>query len=282
MSEASSGEGRTVLITGAGRHGGLGEGIATRFATDGWRVVIADIGRVDGSQFPAHGVATADEMHDVAAALRTTSGNPQVHAVACDVRDEQSVAAAVTFACKTTGGIDALVNNAGIGYLMAMLVDMECTNWDAVLDVNLKGAFLCTKHAARRMIKQGRGGRVIMIASQAAKTGFPYATAYTSSKHGLIGFTRAAAIELATHGITVNAVCPNHVTTGLGAWQNRFFSDALGQSEAEYLTAMRARIPMGRPGLPSDTAGACAFLASADAAYITGEALNVSGGEEMH
>jgi meso-butanediol dehydrogenase/(S,S)-butanediol dehydrogenase/diacetyl reductase len=108
------------------------------------------------------------------------------------------------------------------------------------------------------------------------------ATAYTASKHGLIGLTRAAAMELAPHGITVNAVCPNHVTTGLGAWQNDFMSRARGETLDEYLSGMRARIPLGRTGTPGDTAAAVAFLCSDAASYVTAEAMNVSGGEEYH
>jgi NAD(P)-dependent dehydrogenase (short-subunit alcohol dehydrogenase family) len=106
---------------------------------------------------------------------------------------------------------------------------------------------------------------------------------YCSSKHGMIGLTRSTAVELGGHGITVNAICPNHVTTGLGAKQNEYFSRLLGFDSVEaYLENLARRNPMGRPGLATDTAGACAFLASDDAIYITGEALNVSGGEEMH
>jgi meso-butanediol dehydrogenase/(S,S)-butanediol dehydrogenase/diacetyl reductase len=123
---------------------------------------------------------------------------------------------------------------------------------------------------------------VVNIASQAGKSGFAFATAYTASKHGLIGFTRAAAMELAPHGITVNAVCPNHVTTGLGAWQNDFMARARGETLEEYLDGMRRRIPLGRTGQPEDTAAAVAFLCSPDAAYVTAEAMNVSGGEEYH
>ena len=132
------------------------------------------------------------------------------------------------------------------------------------------------------MINGGQGGRVINIASQAAKSGFAFASAYTASKHGLLGFTRSAALELGEHGITVNAVCPNHVTTGLGAWQNDFMRKARGQKMEEYMAVMRARIPLGRLGLPKDTANAVAFLCSEQANYITGEAMNVSGGEEYH
>ena len=108
------------------------------------------------------------------------------------------------------------------------------------------------------------------------------ATVYVGRLTGAVGFTRSVAIELGQHGITVNAICPNHVTTGLGAWQNEFFSNALGLTEEEYLAAMRGRIPLGRPGLPEDIAKACAWLCSEQAQYVTGEAMNVSGGEEMH
>ncbi len=132
------------------------------------------------------------------------------------------------------------------------------------------------------MVARGRGGRIVNIASQAAKSGCPHAAAYCASKHGLVGLTRVAAIEFAPHAITVNAICPNHVTTGLGAWQNEYFAKLLGKSVDQTLADMKARIPLGRPGLPSDTAAACAFLCSEQAPYITGEAMNVSGGEEVH
>jgi meso-butanediol dehydrogenase/(S,S)-butanediol dehydrogenase/diacetyl reductase len=165
---------------------------------------------------------------------------------------------------------------------MQPLLEVTAAEWRAVIDVNLTGCFNGIQAAARRMIAAGRGGRIINIASQAAKSGFPYAAAYCASKHGLVGLTRSAATELGPHGITVNNVCPNHVTTGLGAWQNEYFSSRQGLTREEYLERMRARIPIGRLGLPEDTAGVVAFLCSAEAAYITAESLNVSGGEESH
>jgi meso-butanediol dehydrogenase/(S,S)-butanediol dehydrogenase/diacetyl reductase len=182
------------------------------------------------------------------------------------------------------GAVDILVNNAGIGFKMKPLLDVDTADeWDQVIAVNLSGAFYCTQAAARAMVEGGKGGRIINIASQAAKTGFPHLPAYVSSKHGMVGLTRASAVELGKHGITVNAVCPNHVTTGLGAQQNEYFSKLLGFPTVEdYLANMAAKNPMGRPGLPSDTAAACLWLASEAAFYVTGEALNVSGGEEMH
>ncbi len=180
------------------------------------------------------------------------------------------------------GALDILVNNAGIGFLMEPLIEMPKDRWQTVLEVNLMGAFLCSKHAARRMIAQGNGGRIVNIASVAAKSGSMHLAAYAASKHGMVGLTRSAALELGAHRITVNAVCPNHVTTGLGALQNEYRSKQRGQTVDEYLAEMRGRIPLGRVGLAEDTAKAVAFLCSDEAQYVTGEAMNVSGGQEMH
>lgn len=274
-------DGKVAIVTGAGRSGGLGEGMALRLSAEGCRVVIADLGHTEGDLFPEHGVATADDMELVASSIRTETGGDVV-TVGCDVRNEEAVEAMVAAAVEEFGRVDIMVNNAGVGYLMRLIVETPAEEWDAVLDVNLKAVFLCTKHAATRMIAQGEGGRIINIASQAAKSGFPYASAYTSSKHGVVGFTRSAAMELGQHGITVNAICPNHVTTGLGAWQNEHFSNILGVTVDEYLANMRSRIPVGRNGTAEDIAKACTWLASDQAAYITGEAMNVSGGEEYH
>jgi NAD(P)-dependent dehydrogenase (short-subunit alcohol dehydrogenase family) len=213
--------------------------------------------------------------------LRTSGAD--VITIACDVRKDADCQNLVAETVKAFGRLDVMINNAGIGYLMKPLLETDESEWDAVLDVNLKGAFLCTKYAAKQMIAQGGGGRIINIASQAAKSGFPHMAPYCASKHGMIGLTRSNAVELGVHKITVNAVCPNHVTTGLGAKQNAYFSKLLGFDSVDaYLKNMAAKNPMGRPGFASDTAEVCAFLASDAAAYMTGEALNISGGEEMH
>lgn len=273
--------GKVALVTGAGRPGGLGQAIAGRLAAEGAGVVLHDRGAAEGDLAPAHGVGTADDLAATAARIAAETG-AQVEPVTGDLMDEAAIAALVAAAGDRFGRLDILVNNAGIGYLFGPIVEMEARHLDAVLGVNLRAPALLTKHAARAMIAGGRGGRIVNIASQAGKSGFAFATAYTASKHGLIGLTRASALELAPHGITVNAICPNHVTTGLGAWQNAFMSQARGQTEEDYLAEMRARIPLGRPGLPDDTAAVAAFLCSQAAAYITAEAINVSGGEEYH
>lgn len=274
-------EGRVALITGAGRRKGLGEGIARRLLAEGCKVVLTDIGHDRGAEMPVTAVGTDEEMARVAAELSAETGGDCVP-MALDVLEEAQIEQVVAATAKRFGRLDVLVNNAGIGYLMKSLLELEASEWDAVLGVNLRGAFLCIKHAARQMIAQGGGGRIVNIASQAAKSAVPHASAYCSSKHGMVGLTRVAAMELGQHRISVNSVCPNHVTTGLGTWQNEYYAALQGKTVPQYLADMRARIPMGRPGLPTDMAAAVAWLCSDDAVYVTGEAINVSGGEENH
>lgn len=271
---------KTAIITGSGRHKGIGEAIALHLAAAGYHVVISDLGQPKGSEFSTEHIGSTDEMEAIAADCRKLG--VEALCVPCDVRNEAECANLVAQAIAAFGSVDLLVNNAGVGYLMEPFTEFKESSWDAVLDVNLKGAFLCSKHAAIQMIAQGRGGNIINIASQAAKSGFPFAAAYTASKHGLVGLTRSNAVELGRYGIRVNAVCPNHITTGLGHWQNKFFSEKLGLDYETYLQGIRDRNPLGRTGQVEDIAKAVVFLASEQAAYITGEAMNVSGGEEYH
>ncbi len=256
--------GKTIIVTGSGKQKGLGQGILQRFADEGASCVVSDI-------------VIDDEAKAVAEDLRRRGAN--VSLIACDVSDAAQCNALV----REAGAVDIFVNNAGIGFMMKPMLEVDPADWAKVIAVNLSGAFYAAQAAAKAMIAAGKGGRIINIASQAAKTGFPHLPAYVSSKHGMIGLTRATALELGAHGITVNAVCPNHVTTGLGAMQNAYLSKLLGfESVDAYLANMAAKNPMGRPGLALDTAAACAWLASDDAFYVTGEAINVSAGEEMH
>lgn len=272
--------GRTAVITGSGRRGGLGEAIALRLAEDGANIVLSDIGESRDAATPDGMIGLSSELEAIAEAVGAKG--VAVSARACDVRCRSEVQALAEHAVDTHGSLDIWVNNAGIGYIVKPLLEVDEDDWNAVIGVNLTGAFYGLQAAAQHMVRQGRGGRIVNIASQAAKSGFPNMQAYTSSKHGLVGLVRSAATELGTHGITVNNVCPNHVTTGLGAWQNEYFAAKQGKSIEQYLADMRARIPMGRPGLPEDTANAVAFLCSDAAGYITAESLNVSGGEEPH
>lgn len=253
-------EGRVAVVTGAGREGGLGAAIAARLARDGATVVVSDL-------------KDADEAVLAGAASFA----------ACDVSDWGQVQRLADHAVAEHGGLDVWVNNAGIGDIMKPLLEVTEDDWRRVIDVNLTGAFFGLRAAAERMVAAGTKGRIVNVASQAAKSGFPHAQAYTASKHGLVGLVRSAATELGAHGITVNNVCPNHVTTELGAWQNEYFARVTGaDSVDDYLAKMAARIPMGRPGLPEDTANAVAWLCTDEARYITAESMNVSGGEEPH
>lgn len=272
-------EGKVAVCTGAGRRDGLGEGILKRLAAEGCKVAVTDIGKADAG-LRADDVGGSDEMEAVAERLRADGAD--AIALRCDVRSEAEVEAMVDAVVESFGRLDILVNNAGIGFVMKTLSEVSLEDWNLVMDVNLTGAFLCTKIAAAQMRRQGGGGRIVNIASQAAKSGFPHMAPYVASKHGMVGLTRSAAIDLAADGITVNAVCPNHVTTGLGKKQNAYFAGFMGQTVAQYRDGMKKRIPLGRIGTPGDTAAAVAWLASDDASFVTGEALNVSGGEEMH
>jgi len=273
-------QGKVAIVTGSARPRGLGEAMVKRLAAEGCRVVVSDLGAPQGETMPANAIGSSGEIEQLVAQIRAAGG--EALGAVCNVLQEAEVAGLIERTVAHYGRLDIMVNNAGIGYLMKPLIEMSQSDWDAVLGVNLRGVFFGIKHAARQMLAQQQGGRIINIGSQASKSGFPFAAAYTASKHGLLGLTRSAALELGAFGITVNAICPNHVTTQLGAVQNAYRAKQRGQSVEDYLAEMRGRIPLARVGLAEDTAKACAFLCSAEAAYITGEAMNVSGGQEMH
>ena len=238
------------------------------------------MGAASGEIAPEHGVGQAAELELVADRVRATGA--ECVTFTGDMLVEDDVRRMIAAAVETYGRLDILINNAGIGFLVGSIVEMTQEKWDAVLGVNLRGCFFAMKHAAIQMIAQGQGGRIVSVASQAAKSGVSLMSAYSASKHGLIGLTRSAALELAKEGVTVNAVCPNHVQTDLGDWQRETLSKRRGVTMDEYWERFRLRVPLGRPGTVSDTAKACAFLCSDEASYITGEAMNVSGGEEYH
>lgn len=272
--------GKVAVVTGAGRNGGIGEAVARRFVAEGAKVVLTDIGAPKGERFGAEHIGTAAELQSIVDDIN--AGGGQAMAAVCDVRDESQVQGAIETAVKEFGALDIMVNNAGVGYIMNSTLKLTQEDWDAVLEVNLRGAFFGIKHAAKQMIAQGAGGRIISIASQAAKRGFPDLAAYVSSKHALVGLTRTAALEFGGHNITVNTVCPNHITTGLGARQNEFRAKSLGITVEELLATRAQQIPLGRVGKTSDIASTCAYLCSSEADYVTGQNLDVSGGQEMH
>ncbi|SEK81815.1 meso-butanediol dehydrogenase / (S,S)-butanediol dehydrogenase / diacetyl reductase [Colwellia chukchiensis] len=280
MSQYPELKNRVAVITGAGRQAGLGEAMAKRLAAEGCKVIITDIGSAQGDHLPESAIGSTNEMQTIVDEIKALGG--EATSFVCNVLSADDVKAAAQFAVDTYGRLDIWVNNAGIGYLMKPILEMAVDEWDSVLNVNLRGTFLGIKFAAEKMVELGVAGKIINIGSQASKSAFSHASAYTTSKHGMNGLTRVAAQELGQHNINVNQICPNHVTTGLGAWQNSHFSEVTGKGKEKYMQEMRERIPLGRPGSQEDTANACAFLCSDQASYITGECMNVSGGEEYH
>ncbi len=244
-------DGKVALVTGGSR--GIGRAVALELAGAGAKVVVNYAGNAAAAQ-------------EVVSAIESSGG--AAIAVQADVANGEAVEALVKQTMDTFGRIDILVNNAGItrdGLLMRMKED----DWDAVMDTNLKGVFHCTKAVSRIMMKQ-RCGRIINMTSVVGIMGNAGQANYAAAKAGVIGFTKSMAKELASRGITVNAIAPGYIATDMTA----VLSDQIR-------TEMAEKIPTGRLGAPEDIAAATLFLASDAAAYITGQTLNVDGGMVM-
>ncbi len=242
---------RVVVVTGGSR--GIGRAICTALSAPGTTVYFSYNSDLEAAQVTAK-------------KIEASGGKACYHQM--NVASESAVADGLGAIVKEAGRIDVLVNNAGITR-DGLLVRMKATDWDAVLDVNLKGTFNCMKVAAKAMMKQ-RYGRIINISSVVGVSGNPGQANYVASKAGIIGLTKAVARELASRNITVNAVAPGYIDT-----------DMTGDLNDKAKAAMIAQIPMGRIGGPEDIAGVVAFLASASADYITGQVIHVSGGMYM-
>jgi 3-oxoacyl-[acyl-carrier protein] reductase len=243
-------ENQIAVVTGAGR--GIGRAIALKFAAAGADVVCVS--------------RTQKNSEKVAAEIRTLGRKAWAHAV--DVADAAAVHAAAEKILADCGKVDILVNNAGVTR-DGLLVRMIDADWDAVLNTNLKGAFLVTKAFSRAMIK-ARSGRIINIASVIGLIGNPGQSNYAASKAGLIGFTKSVARELASRGITVNVIAPGFIET-----------DMTAELKEELRAGVLQQIPFGSFGQPDDIANAAVFLASLAARYITGQVLAVDGGMVM-
>jgi NAD(P)-dependent dehydrogenase (short-subunit alcohol dehydrogenase family) len=239
--------GQRAVITGASR--GIGAAIAEALLDAG--AAVALLGREAG---------TLNLVRDRLAARGT------VVTQVADVVDTAQCQAAITRAAEQLGGLDILINNAGLEQLCDSLTVTEAT-WDRILDTNLKGAFFCAQAAARQMTRNG--GSIINICSLTSEVGVPGATAYTSSKSGLVGMTRALAAEWAPRGIRVNGIGPGYFKTAL---TEPFYRDPLWEQ------ALLTKIPLGRVGRMEDLGGAAVFLCSPAAAYITGQVLYIDGG----
>ncbi|MEH7306934.1 3-oxoacyl-[acyl-carrier-protein] reductase [Neobacillus drentensis] len=244
-------DGKAVLVTGASR--GIGREIALELARQGANVAV----NYSGSE------AKANEVVDEIKAL-----GREAFSVKCDVSNSEEVAAMVKGTIDNFGKLDILVNNAGITK-DNLLMRMKEEEWDDVININLKGVFLCTKAVTRQMMKQ-RAGRIINIASIVGVSGNPGQANYVAAKAGVIGLTKTTAKELASRNITVNAIAPGFITTDM--------TDKLTE---EVKTEMLKQIPLARLGEPKDIAKITAFIASDDSAYMTGQTLHIDGGMVM-
>lgn len=243
-------EGKTALVTGASQ--GIGRACALTLAKAGARVALA--------------ARNESKLAEVAAEIRAAGCTAEVFAV--DIASEESIKAGAKAALAKFGAVDILVNNAGITK-DGLLLRMKRADWDAVIATNLTGTFLLTQALLSPMLK-ARWGRIVNISSVVGETGQAGQANYAASKAGLIGFTKSLARELASRGITANVVAPGYIETAMTA--------VLDEKQRE---AMMTQIPLGRAGSDQDIANAVLFLASDDAAYITGHVLDVNGGMYM-
>jgi meso-butanediol dehydrogenase/(S,S)-butanediol dehydrogenase/diacetyl reductase len=252
---------RSALVTGAA--GGIGRAVALRLAADGLAVTVVDL---PGAR-PALD-AVAEET------------GPEGLALAADVSDAASVDAAVAAHVEHHGGLDVMVANAGIA-VTAPLVETSDEQWRRVLDVNVTGVFHCYRAAARHMLAQGRGGRIIGAASVAAHRAGKWQSAYSASKFAVRGMSQSLAQELGEHGITVNVYSPGVVQTPMWDAIDVDMTGRRGTPVGSEMQAMVAGIPLGRLEVPADVAGVVSFLASPDAAYVTGQSIVVDGGNTL-
>ena len=250
-----------MIVTGAAQ--GLGRGTAAAFLAEGANVLLCDL---DGEK--AERTATALQVNAPARAIAAT----------CDVSREADVRAVAEQAIAEFGAIDHLVNNAGT-ITIAPLVDIDESDWDRVIDVNLKGVFLGMKCVLPHMLERG-SGTIVNIASQAGKRGNRFIAHYNASKAGVISLTQSAALEAAP-SVRVNCVCPGIINTDLQEQEYEIVSRLTGKSREEIKSEWIASMPLGRFQEVDDVAAAVLFLASGDSCQTTGEALNVSGGMVM-
>jgi 3-hydroxybutyrate dehydrogenase len=256
-------ENRIALITGGGR--GIGRAIALEFAREGARVAVA--------------ARTQEQIRLVAEEIKGTC-EAEALAVECDVSRRESVERAFAEVREKFGrGVDILVNNAGVAE-SAPLVKTDDELWQRHLAINLSGTFYATRAALPAMIERG-WGRIINIASIAGKTGAPYIAAYSASKHGVLGLTRSVALEVATKGITVNAICPGYVETEMTTRAVEKITAKTGKPAEEALDHLKRMSPQQRLIEPEEVAALALLLASHEGRGITGQAINVDGGSVL-
>ena len=272
--------GKVALVTGAGGKNGIGRAIATRLAKEGADVAVNDI-----TEHPY--AADQAEWHGLPDVVREIEAMGQrAISVVADVSDAKQVGEMVDKVVAHFGKIDILVNNAGTmaGKDRVPVVDLTEEDWDRVQRVNVKGVFLCSQAVARHLITQGTGGKIINMSSVTGKRGSARFAAYSASKFAVIGFTQSLACELAPYRVNVNAICPGLVDTErVTHLASVLMPDNLSADEqrSEYTRQSEAAVPFGRLAEGADVAKMAAFLASDEAAYLTGVSITVSGGSVM-
>lgn len=278
--------GKVALITGAGGMKGIGRATALKLAEQGADIALTDVQRAPEDLPPAEVRVQWRGIDSVAEEIEARGR--RCLRVWCDLGESEQLQAMVRQVAEHFGHIDILVNNARaiIGRDRVPITELREDVWQHFFAINTTAVFLCTKCVGQIMIRQGRGGRIINIASDAAKRASAMGAAYSASKFAVLGLTQAAALDLAPYRITVNAVCPGPVNTDRLSYWERAQAEAQGIA----LEAFRARIvaergretPLGRIAEPEDVANLVAFLASDEASFITGQGYNVNGGLLFH
>lgn len=279
-------EGKVALITGAGGMRGVGRASALKLAAQGADVAITDVRR-DAADLPPGEIREEWRgIHSVAEEVEALGR--RCLPLYCDLGDGDQIENLVGQVTSHFGRIDILVNNARaiIGRDKTPVTDLEREVWDHFLSINTTAVFLCTKLAGREMVARGEGGRIINIASNAAKQASAMGAAYSASKFAVLGLTQASALDLAPYNITVNAVCPGPINTDRMSYWERDQAAERGLSLEEFRGGIvrdaGERTPLGRIAEAEDVANMVAFFASEEASFITGQAYNVNGGLLFH
>jgi 3-oxoacyl-[acyl-carrier protein] reductase/meso-butanediol dehydrogenase/(S,S)-butanediol dehydrogenase/diacetyl reductase len=279
-------EGKVALITGAGGMRGVGRASALKLASQGAQVAITDLRRPADDLPPGEVRAEWQSIDSVAEEVRSLGGNALP--VYADLSNADAIEGLVAETVNHYGRLDILVNNARaiIGRDKVPVTELEEDVWQHFLAINTTAVFLCTKYAGREMVRLGNGGRVVNIASNAGKQASADGAAYSASKFAVIGLTQASAMDLAPHGITVNAVCPGPINTDRMSYWERDQAAQRGLTQEEFRAQVVAssadRTPLGRIAEPEDVANLVAFLAGPDSTLITGQSYNVNGGILFH
>jgi len=264
-------KGKIALITGSGKENGIGFTIARRLADEGVTVVISDICKDIGAKDYAR-IGTKEELDDLAKKING-------HGVVLDVTDENTIAAAASYISKNFGRLDYLVNNAGASPSPQYLQYMDLAMWQKTQDINVNGTLLVTRHMLPLMT--GEGAAIVNTASRAGKKPRAFAGAYCVAKAGVIMMTKIFAMETAALGIRVNAICPGQIDTDLERWGWEYEAHIRQIDVQEIIDEEITTIPLARIGLPQDVADLVAFLLSDQSRYITGQTVNVGGGQLM-